>query len=124
MSPGLRYWISKGPWRGSSRHMLRSWWCCCVASAGSGLGRHSHSLALLGLTLGAGDSRFKAAPAELFSACVLSPYISSGILPMLSPDTQGLRRVLLRQRTDMSASSLPLLLYKTLEVEETSDKGL
>jgi hypothetical protein len=59
-----------------------------------------------------------------FSACVLSPYISSGILPMSPPDAQGLRRVLLQEQTDMSASSLPLLLYKTLEVGETSDEGL
>jgi hypothetical protein len=36
-----------------------------VASAGLGLGRHSHSLALLGLTCGAGASRFGAAPAGL-----------------------------------------------------------
>jgi hypothetical protein len=42
-----------------------SWWCCCVASSGPGLGRHSHSLALLGLTPGAGASRFGAAPAGL-----------------------------------------------------------
>jgi hypothetical protein len=45
--------------------MLRSWWWCYVASAGSGLGRHSHSPALLGLTSGAGASRFGAAPSRL-----------------------------------------------------------
>jgi hypothetical protein len=43
---------------------------------------------------------------------------------MSPPDAQGLRRVLLQEQTDMSASSLPLLLYKTLEVGETSDEGL
>jgi hypothetical protein len=69
--------------------MLRSWWWwCCVASAGPGLGRHSHSLALLGLTPDVDASRFGAAPAGLFSplACSLSLYVSSGILPMLPPD--------------------------------------
>jgi hypothetical protein len=40
--------------------------------AGLGLGRHSHSLALLGLTLGAGASRFGAAPAGLLSLPVCS----------------------------------------------------
>jgi hypothetical protein len=33
--------------------MLRSWWWCCVALAGPGLGRHLYSLTLLGLTPGA-----------------------------------------------------------------------
>jgi hypothetical protein len=36
----------------------------------------------------------------------------------------GLRRVLLRQRTCMSASSLPLLLCETLEVGEARDGSL
>jgi hypothetical protein len=45
--------------------MLWSWWWCCVASAGLGLGRHLHSLALLGLTPDVGTSRFGAAPAGL-----------------------------------------------------------
>jgi hypothetical protein len=35
-----------------------------------------------------------------------------------------LRRVLLRQRTGISTSSLPLLLYETFEVGEASDGGL
>ena len=58
--------------------MLRSWWWCCVASAGLGLGRHSHSLALLGLTPGAGASRFGAASAGLLSplACSLPIYLA------------------------------------------------
>jgi hypothetical protein len=58
--------------------MLRSWWWCCVASAGPGLGRHSHSLALLGLLSGAGASRFGAAPARLLSslACSLPIYLA------------------------------------------------
>jgi hypothetical protein len=34
----------------------------------------------------------------------------------------GLRRVLLRQRTGMPASSLPFLLYETLEVGEARDR--
>jgi hypothetical protein len=51
---------------------------CCVASAGPGLGRHSHSLVLLGLTLGAGASRFGAAPAVLLSplTCSLPIYLA------------------------------------------------
>jgi hypothetical protein len=58
--------------------MLRSWWWCCVVSAGPGLGRHSHSLALLGLTLGAGASWFGVAPAGLLSplACSLPIYLA------------------------------------------------
>jgi hypothetical protein len=54
---------------------------------GSRLGRNSHSLALLGLTHSAGASRFGAAPAGFLSPlCVLSPYISSGILTISPPD--------------------------------------
>jgi hypothetical protein len=70
--------------------MLRSWWWCCVTLAGPGLGRHSHSLALLGLISGAGASRFRATPARLLSplACSLPIYIYSGILPMSPPDAQ------------------------------------
>jgi hypothetical protein len=58
--------------------MLRSWWWCCVASAGPGLERHSHSLAFLGLTPGVGASRFGAAPARLLSpvACSLLIYLA------------------------------------------------
>jgi hypothetical protein len=58
--------------------MLRSWWWCCVVSAGPGLGRHSHSLALLGLMPGAGVSWFGAAPARLLSllACSLPIYLA------------------------------------------------
>jgi hypothetical protein len=42
------------------------------------MGRHSHSHALLGLTPGAGASRFGAAPARLLSliACSLSIYLA------------------------------------------------
>jgi hypothetical protein len=35
----------------------------------------------------------------------------------------GIRRVLLRQRTCMLASSLPFLLYETLEAGEARDGG-
>jgi hypothetical protein len=58
--------------------MLRSWWWCCVASAGPGLGTHSHSLSLLELTPGAGASRFGAAPAGLLSplGCSLPIYLA------------------------------------------------
>jgi hypothetical protein len=56
---------------------LQSWWCS-VASVGPGLGRHSHSLVLLGLTSGAGASRFGAALAGLLSplACSLPIYLA------------------------------------------------
>jgi hypothetical protein len=58
--------------------MLQSWWWCCVASVGPGLGRHSHSLALLGLTPDAGASWFGAAPTRLLSllACSLPIYLA------------------------------------------------
>jgi hypothetical protein len=66
--------------------MLQSWWCCCVASTSPGLGRHSHSLALLGLTPGAGASRFGAASVGLlYCLRALSLYVSSGILLMSPP---------------------------------------
>jgi hypothetical protein len=51
-------------------------------------GRHSHSLVLLGLTPGAGASRFGAAPAGLVYPLACSLYISSGVLPMSPPDVQ------------------------------------
>jgi hypothetical protein len=75
---------------GSSRHMVRSRWWCCVALAGTGLGRHSHSLALLGLTLGVSAYRVGAASAGFFSliACSLSLSVSSGILHISHPDGQ------------------------------------
>jgi hypothetical protein len=65
--------------------MLRSWWSCCVASADPGLRRHSHSLALLGLTPSAGASRFRLAPAELLSplACSLVIYLAVYYLRLL-----------------------------------------
>jgi hypothetical protein len=91
------------------------------------LGRHSHSLDLLGLTPGAGASRFGAAPAGLFSplACSLPIYLYylCRLQMPRSSSCLSLRRVFLRQRTCMPASSLPLLLYETLEVGETSDGG-
>jgi hypothetical protein len=75
--------------------MLWSWWWSCVVSAGSGLGRHSHSLALLGLTLGASASRFRAALASLLSplACSLPIYLAVYYVASRCP---GLCRVLLR----------------------------
>jgi hypothetical protein len=78
----------------------------CVASAGPGLGRHSHSLALLGLTHGTGASRFGAAPAMLLSppACSLSIYLA---VYYIASRCLGLRRVLLRQGTSMPVSSSP-----------------
>jgi hypothetical protein len=62
---------NQDPWRDNSWHILWSW-CCCVAFAGSWLGRHSHSLTLLGLTPSAGASRFGAAPTGLLSPLVCS----------------------------------------------------
>jgi hypothetical protein len=58
--------------------MLRSWWWCCVASAGPGLGRYSYSLALLGLSPGVGASWFGATPVVLLSslACSLPIYLA------------------------------------------------
>jgi hypothetical protein len=71
--------------------MLWSWWWCCVASTGLGLGRHSHSLSLLGQMPCAGASRFGAATAGLFLRLyALSLYVSSSILPMSPPDARVL----------------------------------
>jgi hypothetical protein len=88
--------------------MLRSWWWCCVTSTGPGPGRHSHSLALLGLTPSAGVSRFGAAPAGLLSplACSL-PKCIQRYTTYVASRCLGLHHVLLRQRTGMPASSLP-----------------
>jgi hypothetical protein len=64
--------------------------------AGLGLGSHSHSLALLGLTSGAGVSRFGAAPGGLLSpvACSLPICIERYTIYVASRYL-GLRRVLL-----------------------------
>jgi hypothetical protein len=66
------------PQRGSSGHMLWSWWWRCVASTGPRLERHSHYLTLLGLTPGASASRFGAASAGLLYtlACSLTIYLA------------------------------------------------
>jgi hypothetical protein len=104
--------------------MLRSWLWCCVASAGPGLGRHSHSLALPGLTPSAGASRFGAAPTGLLSplACSLPVYLAVYYLCRLqmprssscpSPATNMYVRLF---------SSSPAL--ETLEVGEARDVGL
>jgi hypothetical protein len=106
--------------------MLQSWWWCCVASAGLGLGRHSHSLALLGLTPAVGASRFGAAPVGLLYtlACSLPIYLAVYYLCRLqmlrssscpSPTTNKYVRIF---------PSPPLLLYETLEVVEARDGGL
>jgi hypothetical protein len=89
-SPDLRNWTTKARSvrRASSRHI-------CYGVGGGvvslrrvqGWEKHSHSLARLGLTPGAGASRFGAASARLLSPLACSPYISSGILPMSSQDT-------------------------------------
>jgi hypothetical protein len=76
-SPGLRYWTTKAC-------SVAAVGICygvgggVVASAGPGLGRHSHSLVLLGLTSGACASWFGAALAGLFSplACSLPVYLA------------------------------------------------
>jgi hypothetical protein len=104
--------------------MLQSWWWCFVASAGPGLERHSHFLALLGLTPDAGASWFGVAPAGLLSPLACSLLIYLAVYYLCRLQMPGLCRVLLRQRTGMSASSLSLLLYETLEVGEARDGGL
>jgi hypothetical protein len=102
---------NQGPQRGSSRHMLRSWWWCCVTSADPGLGRHSHSLALLGLTPGAGASRFGAAPAGLLSplACSLPIYLAVYYLCRLQMSRSSLCSSLSTNRYVRLFSSRPAL---------------
>jgi hypothetical protein len=97
----------------------------CVASAGPRLERHSHSLALLGLTPGLGCLLvWSCSSRASFYACVPSPYISSGILPMSPLDAHVF--VVFFSGNEHVCSSLLflLLLYKTLEVGETRDAGL
>jgi hypothetical protein len=76
--------------------------------SGSTAGRHSHSLALFGLTPGAGASRFGAALAVLLSplACSL-PVCISRYTTYVASRCPCLHCVLLWQRTDMTGSSLP-----------------
>jgi hypothetical protein len=76
--------------------MLRGWWWCCVASTGLGLGRHSHSLALLGLTPSASASHIGAALVGLLSllACSL-PICILRYTTYVASRCPGLRRVLL-----------------------------
>jgi hypothetical protein len=95
-----------------------------VASAGPGLGRHSHSLALLGLTPGVGAYWFGAAPVRLLSPIVCSLHIYLAVYYLCRLQCPCLRRVLLRQRTSMPVYSLSLPLYETLEVGDARDEGL
>ena len=81
-------------------------------------------LSPFGLTPGAGASWFGVAPAGLLSPLACSLPIYLGYTTYVVFRCLGLRRVLLRQRTSMPASSLPLLLYETLEVGEARDGGL
>jgi hypothetical protein len=112
-SLGLRYWTTKT----HSAAIVDIWWWCFVSSAGLGLGRHSHCLALLGPTTGAGASRFGAAPARLLSPLMCSlPICIWRYTTYVTSRCPGLRRVLLWQRTGMPASTLPVLIYETLEV--------
>jgi hypothetical protein len=105
--------------------MLRSWWWCCVASAGPGLGTHSHSLALLGLMPVAGASWFGAALARLLSplACSLPIYLAVYYICRLQMSRSSSCPSPATNRY-MSASSHPLLLYETLEVGEARDVSL
>jgi hypothetical protein len=58
-----------------------------IASVGPGLGRHTHSLALLGLTPGEGASRLELLRLGFFLCLrALFLYVSSGILLMSPPD--------------------------------------
>jgi hypothetical protein len=67
--------------------MLRSWWCCCVASAYPGL-EGTHILSPFS------DRRLVRVPLSLellwlsffLRLRALSMYVSSGILPMSPPD--------------------------------------
>jgi hypothetical protein len=115
-SPDLRYWTTK------ARSAQQSVYATEFVVAGPGLGRHWHSLALLGLTSGAGVSRFRASPTGFLSplACSLTICIYTTYVASRCP---GLRRVLLRQRIGMPASSLPFLLYETLKVGGARDMG-
>jgi hypothetical protein len=67
---------------------------------------------------GAGTSRFGAAPAEFLSplTCSLPKYLAVYYLYHLQMSKSS--SVLLRQRIGLSASSLSLPLYETLEVGE------
>jgi hypothetical protein len=58
-----------------------------------------------------------------FFVCLLSPYMYLAVTIYVASRCPGLRRVLLRQRTYMSTSCLPFLLYETLEVVEARDVG-
>jgi hypothetical protein len=98
--------------------MLRSWWWCCVALAGPGLGRHSHSLTLLGLTHGAGASRFGATPAGLLSTlvCFLPIYLAVYYLCRLQMPRSS--------SCPSPATNRYVLLYETFEVGEAMDRGI
>jgi hypothetical protein len=104
--------------------MLRSWWWCYVASVSPRLGRHSHSLALLGLTAGAGASWFGAAQPGLLSplACSLPIYLAVYYPCRLQmPKSSSFPS----STTNRYARLFPsLLLYETLEVGEARDVGL
>jgi hypothetical protein len=73
---------------------------------------------------GAGAFRFGASPAGLLSPIVCSLLIYLAVYYLCRLICPLLRRVLLQQRTGISVSSLPLLLYETLEVGETRYGGL
>jgi hypothetical protein len=120
----LRYWTTK------ARSLTAVVICYGVGGVvvslrrGLGLGRHLHYPALLGLTPGAGASRFGATPAGLLSplACSLPLYLAVYYLCRLyMPRSSSCP---LRQRTCMFASSLPLLLYEILEVGEARNEDL
>jgi hypothetical protein len=122
ISPDMRYWTTKA-------HSASVVGICYGVGGGvvspqwvPELGMHSHSLAIFGLTPGACASRFGAAPAELFSpfACSL-PVCIQRYTTYVASRCPGLRCVLLRQRTGMTAFSLSFLLYETLEVGEARD---
>ena len=105
--------------------MLRSWWWYCVASAGTRLGRHSHSLTLFGLTPGAGVSWFGAAPVGLLSllVCSLPIYLAVYNLCRLQMPRSSSCPSLATNRYACLFPSLPFLLYETLEVGEARDGG-
>jgi hypothetical protein len=102
--------------------MLRSWWWCCVALVGPGLGRHSHSLALLGPMPGAGASWFGAYPAGLLSllVCYLPIYLAVYYLCRLQMSRSSSCPSPATNRYACHFSS-PLF-YETLEVGKARDE--
>jgi hypothetical protein len=104
--------------------MLRSWWWCCVASAGPGL-EGTRILSPFS------DWRMVRVPLDLellwlsFFLCLraLSLYVSSGILSMSPRDVYVFVVSFSSNEQVWLPLPFPFLLYETLEVGETRDGG-